>query len=135
MNIIIAKKHAQQFTKDLQGYSQPLTIEPIMVKHIDFFMQMRKSNVPWPQIATLMSDAGVYSRSGSIISPQHWAAMFSRTRRKCTNVKLQKDHDKKPQQVKQQTPTTTHKVSSNKTLQTDVIGRISRARHIRKKTQ
>lgn len=78
MNKKDLEQWAKTFKRDLDGPLGPLPMEQVIRRHIATFSDLRAAGATWPQIANLMSKAGVLSKNSNVIQPSQWRATVSR---------------------------------------------------------
>lgn len=73
-----AKKRANQIAQELNGPLGRIPLERVLARHVGFFEELRSFGVTWPQIATLLDNAGVKRKGGGTLSPSQFRATLSR---------------------------------------------------------
>ena len=73
-----AEKQAMQIAGDLDGPLGRIPMERVIERHADFFDALRLAGATWPQIASLLSSAGVTRKDGRPMSTSQLRATFSR---------------------------------------------------------
>lgn len=73
-----AKKIAMQIAEDLEGPLGRIPMERVLEKHIVLFNELRSEGASWPQIAVLLSSAGVTRKDGKPMSASQLRATVSR---------------------------------------------------------
>ena len=73
-----ARQRAADFAVLLAGIEGALPLERAARKGLGLFHALRDARMTWPQITTLMSNAGVRRRDGMAVTSAQWRAMISR---------------------------------------------------------
>lgn len=146
MNADQAKKWAEKFAIDLRGPIGQKPIAGIMSKHIQKFSELRRQDVSWVQIACLMKEYDIVGKNGKTIEASQWRAMFSQTLKKIqckqlttnftpsvTNISNNLERQFENIASTNTPPAPDPAVTATTNFKKDVLARIHRASHLRRK--
>jgi len=91
MNKQKAEQTAKQIADQINGPLGRVPMERVFAQHLEFFEELKALGATWPQIASLLDEAGIRRKDGKVLTAAQLRATISRQTESKTTPSIPKD--------------------------------------------